>query len=416
MTVSERRDRVGAGVTSGTPADARPQRGDRVPSGASFGRALLWLRRAALVTYAAVLVVDWSVEGIPFDREGLLLWIAVGLGVSCIGRHPVRLWWVVQDFVPFALVLVAYDYLRGWADSLGMPTWWTPQLRIDRALGLGHEPTVWLQERLKTSHYDFVARRWVGVQWYDVLVSACYYSFFLLPYVTAGVMWLRSRTDFYQWSLRFVSLSFFGYALFALIPSAPPWAAAACTGAQVSGHPYDPPCMARQGALVPGNLLGVLSHPQAGLSPAVERVVTRGFSTLHLDVATDLLEKGRLSSDAVAAVPSLHLGGTLLFVLFMWPRLRRVWRPLLVAYPLVMTFSLVYSAEHYLTDCIAGALAAWLVHHVANRVEQRRKRSREPDNLARTPEPTQELQCPPTDPLPAAATHVLPHEMTPSST
>lgn len=357
------------------------------------------VRFAALFVFAVVLVADWYAEGIPFDREGLLLWIGVGLAVSCIGRPPVWLLWVVLDFVPFAAVLVVYDYLRGWADSLGMPTWWTPQLDGDRALGLGHEPTVWLQEHLKASHYDFVGHRWVGVQWYDVLVCACYYSFFFLPYVMAGVMWLRSRTDFYRWSLRFVSLSFFGFTLFALIPSAPPWAAAACTGAQVSNHPYAPSCMARQGALVQGNLLGTIAHPHAGASAAVERIITRGFSSLHLDVATDLLEKGRLSSDAVAAVPSLHLGGTMLFVLFMWPRLRRAWRPLLVAYPLLMTFSLVYTAEHYLTDCIAGALAAWLVHALANRIERRRAGSRRPDTLRVPPEPTQESQCPPTHPV-----------------
>jgi hypothetical protein len=255
----------------------------------------------------------------------------------------------------------------------------------------------------------------VGVQWYDVLVCACYYSFFLLPYVTAGVMWLRSRTDFYRWSLRFVSLSLLGFALFALIPSAPPWAAAVCTGADVSGHPHNPSCMARQGGLVPGNLLGTIAHPHAGVSPAVERIVTRGFSALHLDVATDLLEKGRLSSDAVAAVPSLHLGGTVLFVLFMWRRLGKGWRPLLVAYPLLMTLSLVYCAEHYVTDCIAGALVAWLVHALANRVEGRRLRWRGPDTLEVPPEPTQELQCPPTNPLPAAPNLVLPHGMTPSS-
>ena len=42
------------------------------------------------------------------------------------------------------------------------------------------------------------------MRWYDVVVALCYFSFFFLPYVTAGAMWLRSRADFYRWSLRFV--------------------------------------------------------------------------------------------------------------------------------------------------------------------------------------------------------------------
>ena len=44
----------------------------------------------------------------------------------------------------------------------------------------------------------------------------------------------------------------------------------------------------------------------------------------------------------------------------------------LVAYPLVMTFSLVYAGEHYVIDCLAGALLAVGVHAGANRIERRR--------------------------------------------
>ena len=79
----------------------------------------------------------------------------------------------------------------------------------------------------------------------------------------------------------------------------------------------------------------------------------------------------------MAAVPSLHLGGTVLFVhLHVVAACNRWWRPLLVAYPLVMTFSLVYSAEHYLADCIAGALAAFGIHAAANAIERWRSRVR----------------------------------------
>jgi len=44
----------------------------------------------------------------------------------------------------------------------------------------------------------------------------------------------------------------------------------------------------------------------------------------------------------VAAIPSLHAGLALAVAAFLWNRVARKWRPLLVAYVLVMAFTLVY--------------------------------------------------------------------------
>jgi hypothetical protein len=374
------------------------ERTDWVPTDTRLGRALVLLRWAAVGAFVAVLVVNWSYYGIPFDRTGLLLWIAIGLACLCIGRHPVWLLWVVVDFLPLAAVLIAYDRLRGWSYTVGLPTWWYPQIDVDKFLFLGRVPTVWLQEHLKRA----------DVQWYDVFVCICYFSFFFLPYLTAGVMWWRSRSDFYRWTGRFVALSFLGFGLFVLIPAAPPWAAARCTPADVADHPSDPPCMYGSAQLAHNGLLG----PYHGQHPAAHDwvdagIATRGFRTLHLDVAAQLVEHGRGWADNVAAVPSLHVGGTVLFVLFMWSRVNRWWRPLLLAYPFLMMFSLAYGAEHYVSDGIAGALAAWLVHWAAGRIERRRSRARGPDILEAPPGATLERPCPPTPPPPVT---------TPSST
>jgi membrane-associated phospholipid phosphatase len=259
------------------------------------------------------------------------------------------------------MVLIAYDYLRGFSYRLGMPTWWYPQINVDRWLCFGHEPTVWLQEHLK----------YPQVRWWDVAVYLCYTSFFLLPYLTAAVLWLRSRTDFYRWSARFVSLSFVGFGLFALFPAAPPWAASRCTPAEVAGHPADPACMHGYGPTPPGGLLGVMHNPREGALDRIQRISGRGAGPLHLDTAAAFWDKGKNTVDLVAAVPSLHLAGTVLFVLFLWRRVHRGWWPLLVLYPFAMTFSLVYSGEHYLSDCLAGALVAVVVAAVADRVEAR---------------------------------------------
>lgn len=328
-------------------------------------------------------------NGIPYLRSDLLVWIVALLFACSLGKRAVLT--VVVDFLPLATVLVAYDYLRGISDTLGMPTWWHPQVDVDKFLFAGHEPTIWLQEHLK--HAD--------ARWYDVVVAVCYFSFFFLPYVMAGVMWLRSRTDFYRWSLRFVALSFFAFAFFALTPAAPPWAAARCTAAQVAHHPNNPICMSFDGRYVPsGGLLGPFTTHHPGANPWIERISTRGFSELHLRFAAQVINAGQGSADAVAAVPSLHLGGTVLFVIFVWTRVNKRWRPILVAYPVLMTFSLTYAGEHYVADCIAGALAAVLIHVLANRIERWRKHRHAPDTLGSSSESTQESPCPPNRPLP----------------
>jgi hypothetical protein len=255
-----------------------------------------------------------------------------------------------------------------------MPTWWTPQIDLDRLLGFGQVPTVWLQEHLK----------YPDARWWDVAVCLCYISFFFLPYLTAGVLWLRNRSDFHRWAGRFVALSFLGFAFFALIPAAPPWAAAACRATEVAGHPANPSCLIRPASLTPGGgLLGPTGGWHPGAHPWIERLSFKGWGELHLQIAATLLRQGQSVVDQVAAVPSLHAGGTLLFVLFMWRRVRRWWRPLLVLYVGFMAFALVYSAEHYVVDCIAGWVAAAAVHLTADRIE-RRRRSARLDTLGRS--------------------------------
>ena len=323
-------------------------------------RVVRWLAFAA---YVGALAYTVGTHGAPLDREAVMLWIALALAVASIGHSPMRLVWLALDFLPLVLVLVFYDYLRGFADTVGMPTWWRPQIEIDRLLFFGQVPTVWLQEHLKHARYS-------GVRWYDVGVSVCYYSFFFLPYLTAGVMWLRSRTDFYRWTLRFVALSFFCFLLFVLIPAAPPWAAAHCTAADVASHPHYAACMDAIGVQPRDGLLGPLTTRHSSANPWVERIAGDSLEHFHLGIAHELWTKGFSTTDLVAAVPSLHVGGTVLFCLFLWRRVGRSWRPLLVLYPFAMMFSLAYGGEHYVTDGIAGALAAWLVHATANRIER----------------------------------------------
>jgi hypothetical protein len=365
---------------------------------------VMYARWTALSVWAIAFGFDLGFNGIPYWRSDLLLWLAFGLLAWSIGKRNV--FTVLIDFVPFAAVLIVYDYLRGISDTLGMPTWWYPQIDVDKFLFFGAEPTVWLQAHLRYQH----------VQWWDILVGLCYISFFFLPYVTAATLWIRSRTDFYRWALRFVPLSFLAFVFFAIIPAAPPWAAARCAPPDVVGYPDNPPCMSSP-TRADGGLLGPMTGNRPGTHSWIDQIATHGLGPLHLRFAQQVIDEGRISADAVAAVPSLHAGGILLFSLFMWNRVHRWWRPVLVFYPLFMGFTLVYAGEHYVSDVLAGFVCAAFVHLAATRFERWRKAKRPADTLdGDSPDTSSspkdvENPCPPNE----QAAPPLP-ETTPSST
>lgn len=208
-------------------------------------------------------------------------------------------------------------------------------------------------------------------------MSTTYMSFFILPYVVAGVLWLRNREDWRAFVLRFVALQFVALGIYILLPAAPPWAAARCAPADVADGPANPPCMFRSAAHVPdGGLLGAMRTSQPGAHPWVERISTRGWGTLHLDTAKSLIDEGQASVNLVAAIPSLHTALTVMVVMFLWRRVRARWRALLVAYAVVMIFSLVYAAEHFVFDVLTGLLLAVVVLVVIGRLESRWRRRR----------------------------------------
>lgn len=327
-----------------------------------------WLsiaRRIAIATWAVVVIYRTVTTGFAFNRELLLLYIATGLLAASIGQGR-RMLYVIRDWLPFALVLVAYDLSRGAADLIGRPTMWHWQVDADKWLFFGAVPTVWLQERLKLPHPP----------WWEIVISSVYMSFFILPYVVAAVLWLRDRQVWKSFVKLFVGLSFAALAIYAVLPAAPPWAAARCTAADVEGGPAGPQCMFRSARGVPdGGLLGAMQTTQDGANGWVERIVGRGWGKLNLHSATALLDQGQASVNLVAAIPSLHAGLTLAIAAFLWSRVHRGWRPLLVAYVLVMAFTLVYTAEHFVIDILLGWLLAVVVMAALARFEARRSRA-----------------------------------------
>jgi hypothetical protein len=329
------------------------------------------VRWVAVAVWAVVIVWRTATDGFAFNRELLFVYICTGLAAASIGQGR-RILYVVRDWLPFALVLIAYDLSRGAATMIGRPTLWSWQADADHAL-FGTNPTVWLQQHLKSP----------TPPWWEVVISCVYMSFFILPYVIAAILWLRDRAEWKAFVRLFVSLNLAALLIYALLPAAPPWAAARCTPADVEGGPSGPACMFRSARGVPdGGLLGSMGPVQPGAHDWVERLVGRGWGKLNLHSATALVDQGQASVNLVAAIPSLHAGMSAALAAFLWHRVRRGWRPLLVAYPLVMAFTLVYSAEHYVVDLLLGWALAAAVIAALHRWDRYRRRARITESCA----------------------------------
>jgi hypothetical protein len=285
------------------------------------------VRIGAPLAYLAALSAYMWVEGVPVGRERLLVWLVLGLlalSTTNVGRW-VRS--VVLDWLPFALVLAAYDLLRGRADGLLFSAWYRPQLEADAFLFGGTVPTVSLQERLWNGADD--------VRWYDYASWTVYVSYFLATYVVAAGLWLLARHRFRPYAATVALLAAMGFVTFALFPAAPPWLAS-----------------------------------DAGLLPDTTRIigpVTGEIPFLSLSFE-GLYERGSEYANPVAAVPSLHAAYTLLVTLALWRPSPRWAKPLLAAYPPAMAFALVYTAEHYVVDVLLGwgytLVAVWIVSRI----------------------------------------------------
>jgi hypothetical protein len=323
-------------------------------------RRLTLARRAAVLVWALVVGYRTCTGGLAFNRELLLVYIATGLIAASIGRGR-RTIMVVRDWLPFALVLLLYDVSRHAATFVGTPTLWRLQPQVERWMFFGSIPTVWLQERLKLPQPP----------WWEVIISTVYMSFFIIPYVIAGLLWLRNREDWKAFVRRFVSLSFAALVVYVLLPAAPPWAAARCDAADVAAGPSGPACMFRNFTGAPdGGLLGAMHMSQPGANRFIERISTRGWGTLHLQSAGVLIDSGQASVNLVAAIPSLHAALSAMIAVFLWRRVDWRWRPLLPAYVLTMAFTLVYAAEHYVVDILLGWAFAAVVLLVIGRLEK----------------------------------------------
>lgn len=301
-------------------------------------RSTVLIRRFLLGAYGIVYLAWFFEYGVIIDRVSVSLSVALFLVIGHIGK-PWRDWL----FLPVGLLLYAtmwfvYDETRGAADRIGLPLQVESVRNIDRFLFFGADPTVWLQRNF---HRDNV-----GTQ--DVIASIAYFSHFIVPVAAIALLWINNRAQWARYMRRLATVLGLACVMFVLLPTAPPWMAA-----------------------------GGDRRIRLDALPPLERSADRGWSYLGFDGFVHVWVDGRDWSNPVAAMPSLHAGFSLFIVMFFLPMVqRRSLRVAMALYPIVMAWSLVYLAEHYVIDVLAGwavvVFSFWIWAKIERRWDRRR--------------------------------------------
>jgi membrane-associated phospholipid phosphatase len=281
----------------------------------------LWLLLSAVMAASV---------GVPTSHDLVFVWLASGM--VAFSATQLRRRWArfLLEWAPFMGVLFVYDRLRGIADGLLFPAHTLPQVHVDAWIFGTPVPTVWLQHHL-----------WHGaahIEPWDYAVWFVYVTHFFATLFVAGALWLWWHDRFARFAAMVCTLALAGFATYVLYPAAPPWMAA------------------REGHIGEANRIIGVVWPHVPLA--------------HYG---SLFEKGQSYANNVAAMPSLHAAYALLICLYLWRYVSPRWRVLLALYPVAMAFSLIYTGEHYLIDCLAGWVYASVVYFAVSFVFERRR-------------------------------------------
>jgi len=268
------------------------------------------ISKYAALTYFIFLITSLLYYGVSLAPDHMLF---IGLfGAALLKKTRT----FIDDWIPYILLLISYDALRGVADRFGGRVIFQAPIFLEKLLFNGVLPTAWLQEKLLIP----------GVcSWLDQASIIFYMSHFMTLMVFSYFLWIQDRNRFKHFRAAVLVTSYMALITFLIIPVAPPWLAA-----------------------------------EEGFINALEEVgasctkIYTAFQTIYLMV----------NSNPVAAVPSLHLGYPWLIMIYAFKYYRWKSLPFFIL-PLGVGFSAVYMGEHYVVDLLAGIIYAhigsWLV-------------------------------------------------------
>jgi hypothetical protein len=222
----------------------------------------------------------------------------------------------------YATSFAVFIFLRPIVDDWGAGPFAQYVITLDRLVGLGAVPTVVLQ----SAFYNPESPRWWD--WFGTIV---YQSYYVCIPVVGFLVW-RFRPEYLRPYLLGMALAYLIGLLFHWIaPTVPPWMAAA------------------------DGLLPKLHRPAWEL--------IGGWDSTASDAYLAFAQK--VDGNPVAAMPSLHTAAAVMVARAAWTGPRWV-RVLGLAYPILMLLVLVYFAEHYVVDGLAGAILIWFCWRICS--------------------------------------------------
>lgn len=215
------------------------------------------------------------------------------------------------DWIPFLLILISYDFLRGLAYRPGIYVHYLEPIRADEQL-FGVLPTAALQQLFYNPG---------RLNWYDWGSTILYFLHFVLPLSFAFLLWLHNKRHFREFITGLSILSYAAWATFLILPTAPPWLAA-----------------------------------RDGYVTGVNKILdtTLQFFPSRIDLPTIY---HKINPNPVAAVPSLHAAYPMLVLLF-GLKFFKFKALLFLPYVAAVWISIVYLGEHYVIDVVIGIFYA----------------------------------------------------------
>ena len=273
---------------------------------------------AASVAYLALIFGVMLWRGISIEPEFVvlaLLLIAIALGR---GRS------FIVDWLPFLILFLAYEEMRGFAAKTGFAP--HDLSGLERFVFGGAIPTIVLQHAF---YHPGV------VSWQDVVGMFFYFMHFPLPIVVGFYYWVNSREHFRRFVAALLLMSFIAFATYLFFPSAPPW--------------YQ----------FPHDVVKINDKTVAALWDG-KYFVSEIYTSFN--------------PNRFAAFPSLHAAFPALAAAYAWSRYRSLAIGLILWTACVL-LAIVYLGEHYVVDALDGflyaAVAMTIVELVARRVTKR---------------------------------------------
>ena len=248
------------------------------------------------VTLFMIFVLHLSVS-----PERLLLLMLIAALV--LGRTRLFL----TDWIPFLVLFLSYEYLRGISARAGFPV--HDVTGLEPRIG-GQIPTVFLQ------HAFYHPGQ---VSWYDLAATMFYFLHFAFPLAVGYLFWIMARPVFLRYSRTLIGMSFAAFFFYLLLPVAPPWMTV------------------------------------RGVVKIIEYTLPSFTDLPGLPVPATIYHY--FNANPVAAMPSMHAAYPFLGYLFAARLIG--WRALpLLAYTACVWLSIVYLGEHYVVDIAGGVLFA----------------------------------------------------------